>query len=156
MRYYICSGLNPNTETIIKRHWSKFLIRLFSFMIHLILGSRILIFKIRGKKLINPIQSNIAISKDVFENRSLTDLTTSLVAICVFVLSMLPANLVNEMDPVETSKFPKYLFVYFVHLVAPILMAGFTILIYFIRNEHFRKTLILEVRDLFERHFKFS
>ena len=157
MRYYICSGLNPNTDAQTKQHWSKYMFRLISFLIHLILGLRILVFKIRGKKLVKPAFSNIAWSKDsmisMIENQSLTNLTISFCLIAVFLLIMLPSNLVNEMDPVETSKFPNYLYVYFLHLMVPILMAGLVILLYYVRNQHLRKTISTEIRDLMARHF---
>ncbi len=116
MRYYICAGLNPNDDQQTKQHSSKFLFRLVSFLIHVLLGLRILVFKIQGKKQINPVSSNIAWTKDVMvsmiENQSLTDLTTSFCVIAIFILSMLPANMVNEMDPVEASQFPNYLYIY--------------------------------------------
>jgi hypothetical protein len=44
-------------------------------------------------------------------------LTTSVTMMAAFVLSMLPASLVNEMDPEATAKFPNYLYIYFMQLV---------------------------------------
>ena len=151
LRYYICSGLNPNTHLQTKQHQSKLLFRLISFLIHLVLGLRILVFKIRGKKLVQPVLSSIAASKNVIismiENKSLTDLTTSFCIIAILLLSMLPSNLVNEMDPVETGTFPNYIYVYFLHLLMPVLMAGLVILIYYLRNQHLRKTISVEIHD---------
>jgi len=89
----------------------------------------------------------------MIENQSLTDLTTSFCVIAIFILSMLPANIVNEMDPVETSQFPNYLYIYFMHLVMPFLMAGLVIMIYFFHNKHFRKTTVMKINNLIARHF---
>ena len=89
----------------------------------------------------------------MIENQSLTDLTTSFCVIAIFILSMLPANIVNEMDPVEASQFPNYLYIYFMHLVMPFLMAGLVITIYFFRNKHFRKTTLMKIHNLVARHF---
>ncbi len=156
LRYYICCGLNPNTDLLIKQHWSKFLIRIISFLIHVVLGGKILIFKIQGQKLVKPVSTNFIWSKDtmisMIENQIMTDLTTSFSFVGIFLLSMLPANLVNEMDPVETSSFPNYLYIYFMHLVVPVLMADLVILLYFSRNEQLRKNTYNEFCDLIARH----
>ena len=156
LRYYICCGLNPNTDLQIKQHWSKFLIRIISFLIHVVLGGKILIFKIHGQKLIDSVSTNFTWSKDtmisMIENQIMTDLTTSFSFVGMFLLSMLPANLVNEMDPVETSSFPNYLYIYFMQFVVPVLMAVLVILLYFSRNEQLRKTTYNEFCDLIARH----
>jgi len=88
----------------------------------------------------------------MIENQIMTDLTTSFSFVGIFLLSMLPANLVNEMDPVETSSFPNYLYIYFMQFVVPVLMAVLVILLYFSRNEQLRKTTYNEFCDLIARH----
>ena len=123
--------------------------------LHLLLGIRILVFKLqdRKKQQMHPEISTLAWSKSVesaVENKSLTDLTTSLGMVTVFALSMLPANIVNEMDPNETSKYPNYLIVYFMHLAVPLLMAVIIAFLYYLRNPNLREAVKINISKIFK------
>lgn len=124
--------------------------------LHLLLGIRILVFKLqdRKKQQVHPEISTLAWSKSVVlsavENKSLTDLTTSLGMVTVFALSMLPANIVNEMDPNETSKYPNYLIVYFMHLAVPLLMAVIIAFLYYLRNPNLREAVKINISKIFK------
>ena len=60
----------------------------------------------KQKRIIQSVVPNIPWNKisivGMIEKRSMTDLTTSLSVTSIFVLALLPASIVNEMDPEQT------------------------------------------------------
>ncbi len=68
-----------------------------------------------------------------------------------FVMSMLPASLVNEMDPEATAKFPNYLYIYFVQLVVPVAIGALFNVLYYHRNAALRKAVASQLKMFFNQ-----
>ena len=70
----------------------------------------------KQKRIIQSVVPNIPWNKisivGMIEKRSMTDLTTSLSVTSIFVLALLPASIVNELDP-EQTRFVRCILFYF-------------------------------------------
>jgi hypothetical protein len=123
-------------------------IQVLSVILHIAIFLRILAFKWKSKQ-----DKYFDQFKKSFENQSLSNFTTNVAGVFIFVAGTYLLLFVNNMDPSKANLYPNYLYIYGMHLYAPFLFAGYFGISYYIRHKLLRTEIKREIEDMLQDIF---
>lgn len=143
INFYICSGLEPESDKSIPKKFNLILnvIPFLSLAIHVGTHLRIYLYK-------KTFQNEIEGTKE--EDQNYATFSIKMFLVVIFIINAILNQHLNDFDPEAMNFYPGNVFVYFMHLFWPLILAS-AVLLYFITNIQMRVTVARKIKELIQK-----
>ena len=156
MNFFLCSGLNPQSQLYDTPKLNIVLNGsvILSIVLHLTVRLKILIFKMKTLPEQTSVESNLTLKfLKNFENQSLSGFAKNILFLFIFGTGVILVSIVNNFKPANLNIYPNYYFVYLLHLYGPVAFGICVSLSYYFRHKPLQKFIKMEVKEFIERYF---
>jgi hypothetical protein len=153
--FYICSGLDL-TEPLKRPLRIYGILEIGSILLNIVVYFHIKLYK--RSDATTPVQAPVLPShtrklfflKDI-KPETLSSKLTNFLNILIIVIGTFNQALVNKISSKDINMFPYTLFVYYIFLIAPMLVASLSLIVYYCNHPPLRKAIFGEAKSALQR-----